>query len=95
MYVDEPTGPVAWHWTDGPNAAVPVWVGPRLGSECDEICSDENNPGYANTSCARNINDYCFWDNVSGLVDLEAQVFECQKCYHSMIDDDEPCMRTF
>jgi hypothetical protein len=47
MYRDEPTGDITWHWAAGPAAEVPVWVGPRLGKECDEWCNTTNNPGYA------------------------------------------------
>jgi hypothetical protein len=47
MYRDEPTGDITWHWAGGPAAEMPVWVGPRLGKECDEWCNTTNNPGYA------------------------------------------------
>jgi len=83
MYKDEPTGPLTWHWADGPAAEKEVWVGPRLGEECDDWCNATNNPGYADTECAHSINDYCLGMK-SGHGTLEEQAFECSRCYLEM-----------
>jgi hypothetical protein len=98
MYVNEPTGPITWHWTDGPQANTPVWVGssPSHAENCAVWCSDANNPGYGDNKCALNINKYCT-GTAEGNHTAPEQADKCYSCYTSLkggngYEVSEPCM---